>query len=146
MGRIWVVLLVIVTVALGAGLYAMFSAEGGRPQSVAVGPLEIGPTPREVMFFGPVPATGPRCELCFEFDRPDDSRAASQVRVVLVTPEGRQDTLWNPEVDRRGERRVCLIDRSIAVREEPGRRYRSAWLWSETTMRVDELRFWSGGK
>ena len=34
----------------------------------------------------------------------------------------------------------------LAAQAEPGRRYRSVWLWSQTPTRVDELRFWSGGK
>lgn len=124
-----------VAVALGMGC-------GGGAQSVAVGPIDLGPSPKEVMFFGPVPAPGPAHELVFEFERPGDSHHAGGIAAVLVTPQGRRDSLLDASVDRRGEALVALRGRT----SESGTSYRAVVLSSESPVRLREIHWSSGGK
>ena len=132
---------------LCALLGALCSLSCARTEVVAEGPLLLDATSREVPFSHPVTAYGPSCDLCLEFANPGKSGATSGVHVVLVTVEGRHDTLDAPSVDRRGEAMVCLIDRGVRAR---GRvhwpvQYRAALMWSEVPIRLRALR-WYGGK
>lgn len=113
------------------------------------GPQEISSSPREIAFLGPVPVSGPRRELCFDFNPPGESMKAATLEAVLITTTGRRDTLHQPRLDRRGEARVCLI----ATAPEPqgaeqlrGIQYRGVELRSTAPpVRVRAIRWWSGG-
>lgn len=134
----------LVTVLIVAGGTAC-----GSKGTVMAGPQEISSTPREVVFLGPVPVSGPRRELCFDFDPPGESLKAPTLEAVLVTTTGRRDTLHQPQVDRRGEGRVCLIDtvpEPQGAEQLRGIQYRGVELRSTAPpVRVKAIWWWSGG-
>ena len=128
----------------------LLGASCSRTQVVTEGPIHLGADAQEVPFSHPVTAYGPELHLCLEFGRPGDSRAAGAVHAVLITVEGRHDTLQARSVDRRGEALVCLEDRVAGVTgagAAPGSpaRYRAALLRSEVPVQVRALR-WYGGE
>jgi len=91
-----------------------------RPELLVSEPVEITPSPRTVRFERAVPASGPRWELCFEFDPPGESRKTRSIEAVLLTTSGERRPLVDVEIDRRGENVVCQIGRVDAF--EPGSR------------------------
>jgi hypothetical protein len=113
------------------------------------GPVRVSDEPMVVTFLGPVPVSGPRRELCFEFETPGESRKAGALLAVLITEEERRDTLHTPRIDRRGEARVCLVPVPPASRDElqrlKGTRYRAVELSTAgAPVGVRQLRWWSG--
>jgi hypothetical protein len=82
-----------------------------RPALLASGPIDVDRSPHVVRFERPIPASGPRWELCFEFGRPGDSHKAGDIQAVLLTPSGRRQPFVDVELDRRGESVVCQIGR-----------------------------------
>lgn len=131
---------ILATVPLILALLSL--AACGRTERVADGPIRLEAIPKEVAFLRPVAATGPGRELCFEFGKPADSHAASDIRATLVTTTGRREDFRPDEVDRRGEALVCLLQGTGAA---PEVRYRAVILSSETPARVRQIRWWSGG-
>ncbi len=126
---------------------ACLAAACGSSGTVVASSVEVTPHGAETLFLGPVPVSGPRRELCFDFDPPGESRNADQIHAVLVAMGGRRDTLTDPIVDRRGETRVCLVAREPSTTELaqlPGTRYRSVELWSNVPVRIRTVRWWSG--
>jgi hypothetical protein len=79
-----------------------------RTQQVARGPIDVRAVPTEVRFDHLVVAHGSKREVCFEFERPGDSRLASKIRVTLVTAAGSKEPL-SGKLDRRGEALVALV-------------------------------------
>lgn len=67
--------------------------------------LDTAPT--EVTFRTPVSAARGRMALCFEFDRPGESRDVSAFTVVLQDGAGVRAS-WHGDADRTGESAVCL--------------------------------------
>lgn len=121
----------------------------GSHGTVMAGPQEISSSPREIAFLGPVPVSGPRRELCFDFNPPGESLKAATLEAVLVTTTGRRDTLQQPQVDRRGEGQVCLIASAPGPQDAEqlrGVQYRGVELRSTAPpVRVRAIRWWSGG-
>jgi len=119
----------------------------GQSPTVVAGAQEISSTPQQITFLGPVPVSGPRRELCFDFDQPRDSDKAATLRAVLLTTEGRRDTLV-ARVERRGESRACLVaDEPSAdeVARLQGSQYRGVELTtSAPPLHVKTIRWWSG--
>ncbi len=120
----------------------------GRGELVARGPIEIGPTPVEVRFTKPALAHGARRELCFEFEKPGDSRLAAKIRATLVTVAGRKEPLQG-ELDRRGEALVALVG---SATPPPGAapafttlEYRGVELSSEEPVRLRAI-LWASGE
>ena len=111
-----------------------------RTEPVAEGPIVLDTIPKEVTFRSPVVPSGPKRELCFEFDPPGGSRAAAGIQAVLVTAEGRREEFRPVEVDRRGEALVCLLHEAGTQA-----RYRGVILSSARPVRVRQVRWWSGG-
>jgi hypothetical protein len=130
-------------------LLGLSLASGCGPRgTVVAGPREISANPQEIAFLGPVPVAGPRRELCFDFDPPGESHKAKSLRAVLVTNQGRRDTLLDPRLDRRGESRVCLVAPApspAAAAELRGVHYRGVELSSsDPPVRLRAIRWWSG--
>jgi hypothetical protein len=134
--------------ALSAASALLGAIACGTPPTVVSGPQEISSTPQQITFLGPVPVSGPRRELCFDFDPPGESQKASTLQAVLLTTEGRRDTLLEPGVDRRGESRVCLVADHPSATEEArlqGSQYRGVELTSSAPpVHVKVIRWWSG--
>ena len=130
-----------------AALAVLGATACGRRPTVVAGPQEISSTPQQITFLGPVPVSGPRRELCFDFDPPRESDKASTLQAVLLTTEGRRDTLL-PLVDRRGESRVCLVadePSAVEVARLQGSQYRGVELTSsDPPVHVKTIRWWSG--
>jgi hypothetical protein len=106
---------------------ACLSLACGGSGTVVASSVEVTSRAYDLPFLGPVPVSGPRRELCFDFDTPGESQKVSHIHAVLVATTGRRDTLSNPSFDRRGEARVCLIAReppATALAELPGTQYR----------------------
>lgn len=120
----------------------------GRGELVARGPVEIGPTPVEVRFTKPAFAHGPRRELCFEFEKPGDSRHAAKIRATLVTVSGRKEPLEGA-LDRRGEALVALVGSATppagAASGFTTLEYRGVELSSNEPVRLRAL-FWASGE
>ena len=133
---------------LSAALALLGAMACGTRPTVVAGPQEISSAPQQIRFLGPVPVSGPRRELCFDFDPPGESQKASTLQAVLLTTEGRRDTLPEPGVDRRGESRVCLVADHPSAAEEArlqGSQYRGVELTSSAPpVRVKVIRWWSG--
>lgn len=116
--------------------------------TVVAGPRDISAVPQEIAFLGPVPVSGPRRELCLEFDPPGQSLKAASLQAVLIAVDGRRDTLLSPEVDRRGESRVCLVamsPRAELQAQLQGTYYRGVELVSNTPpVHLKSIHWWSG--
>jgi hypothetical protein len=124
------------------------AAACGRRPTVVAGAQDITSAPQQITFLGPVPVSGPRRELCFDFDPPQESDKASTLQAVLLTTEGRRDSLVEPTVDRRGEGRVCLVAARPSEEEVArfqGTQYRGVELTSSNPpVHVKTIRWWSG--
>ncbi len=59
---------------------------------------------------------------------------------MLVTTDGRRDTLTEVRLDRRGESVVSLIGRAGPGTTAEPRSYRVLELWSEVPLRLDGIR------
>lgn len=133
---------------LSAALALLGAMACGTRPTVVAGPQEISSAPQQITFLGPVPVSGPRRELCFDFDPPGESQKASTLQAVLLTTEGRRDTLLEPGLDRRGESRVCLVAEHPSVAEVArleGSQYRGVELTSSAPpVHVKAIRWWSG--
>jgi hypothetical protein len=134
--------------ALSAASALLGAIACGTPPTVVAGAQEISSTPQQITFLGPVPVSGPRRELCFDFDPPGESQKASSLQAVLLTSEGRRDTLLGPDVDRRGESRVCLVadhPSAAEVARLEGSQYRGVEPTSSAPpVHVKAIRWWSG--
>lgn len=126
---------------------ALLSVSGcSRSPLQAQGPIDVAGTPVVVQFDRPFASTGGDCDLRLEFDRPGDSRHARSIHAVLVTSEGRRDTLTGVRLDRRGENVVSLIGRPgpAAAGDQEQRSYRALELRSEVPLRLSGIRGSSG--
>ena len=126
---------------------ACLSVACGGSGTVVASSVEVTSRAYEIPFLGPVPVSGPRRELCFDFQPPGESHKASRIHAVLVATSGRRDTLGSPSFDRRGEARVCLIARepeATVLAELPGTQYRAVELWSDIPVSIRTVRWWSG--
>jgi hypothetical protein len=82
-----------------------------RSELLVGGPVDLTKSPIVARFDKPVQSTGPRWELCFEFNIPGDSRSADGIQAVLLATSGQRRTLVDAELDRRGESVVCQLGR-----------------------------------
>lgn len=71
--------------------------------------VTVDTLPIELSFAAPMPTPIGPYLLCFEFEIPGDSRAASQMIVALRDSTGIADTLGGVR-DRTGESTICLHD------------------------------------
>ena len=121
-----------------------------RKTTGVAGPQEISSTPQQITFLGPVPVSGsgPRRELCFDFNSRRESDKAATLQAVLLTTEGRRDTLLDPAVDRRGESRICLVASRPSAAEILSlqeSQYRGVELTTGAPpVHVRTIRWWSG--
>jgi len=131
-----------------AALALLGSTACGRKTTVVAGPQEISSTPQQITFLGPVPVSGPRRELCFDFNSRRESDKAATLQAVLLTTEGRRDTLLDPAVDRRGESRICLVasrPSAADIVSLQGSQYLGVELTTGAPpVHVRTIRWWSG--
>lgn len=137
-----------ITPAFTLPLAALAMAGCDSGGTVVAGPRDISSSPQEIAFLGPVPVSGPRRELCFDFQPPGESLKAPSLLAVLVTTEGRRDSLQERQLDRRGEGTVCLIAAlpdSLEIEQLRGTHYRGVELRSSAPpVHLKAIRWWSG--
>ena len=127
--------------ALVALVVGSFFAACGRPPHLANGPIDLADESSVVRFAQPVASSGPRWEICFEFDLPRESHRAAGIHVALLSTTGRRDELGDPGLDRRGEAVVCQIGQLPAAPEpEPPTSYEAVELRSDASVRVRAIR------
>ena len=118
-------------------LLALLLAASGchRAALLAEGPIEIGEAPVLVRFAAPVAVDAAEWELCFEFARQKDSKAADTIEATFITPAGERHSFAHAEWDRRGESTVCHVGSVV-----PGVVFEAVELVAEKKIRLGELR------
>ena len=104
---------------LGLAIPVMVTGCSQSPE-LARGPIQLNESPTVVRFAHPVPSVGALWEICFEFELPGDSHHAGSIHAVLVSTSGHRYELSEPELDRRGEHRVCQIGRVAPIDSSAG--------------------------
>ena len=120
-------------------------AAGCGGGELVAGATSLDETSREIQFRALAPVNGPGYGLSFEFETPDESKAAETFDVALVDATENRRLKLQYKADRVGERTVVL--RAVGdARGLAGKSFRAAIVSSTMPVRVREIRWFAGGE
>ena len=119
-------------VAVAAGVSILVACS--RSPVLVHGPIDVHRSPSRAALVHPARADVPGWELCFDFERADDSRSAKTIDATLIAASGRGYRLVDASLDRRGEAIVCQVGH-LAEQDSRARNGR----WSTVVVEALEL-------